>query len=124
MQVRFTPTRPAFPSALTSTAYNLDYALSVIRSCYEGRETWLNQFERGRTYAGGDLWGCVGLWFSGRWYYANADYLSPRAGLPEPSGVGPAGLPQLVTGSRPPRARMSSKRSPKCQRWPSRSVAS
>ena len=28
------------------------------------------------------------------------------------------------TGSRPPRARMSSKRSPKCQRWPSRSVAS
>ena len=76
MQVRFSAHKTAFPSALTSTAYNVDYALAVIRSCFEGRETWLNQFERGRDYAGGDLWGCVGLWFSGRWYFGNADYLT------------------------------------------------
>ena len=76
MQVRFSAHPTAFPSALTSTAFNLDYSLAVIRSCYEGRETWLNQFERGRDYAAGDLWGCVGLWFSGRWYYNNADYLT------------------------------------------------
>ena len=22
------------------------------------------------------MWGCVGLWFSGRWYFNNADYLA------------------------------------------------
>ena len=53
---------------ITSTAYNLDIALAARRSCYEGLEPWLNQFERGRDYAKGDLWGCVGMWFSGRWY--------------------------------------------------------
>jgi len=30
----------------------------------------------GRDYAAGDVWGCVGLWFSGRWYFNNADYLA------------------------------------------------
>jgi hypothetical protein len=76
MQVRFSAHRDAFPSVLTSTAYNLDYSLAIMRSCFEGRETWLNQFERGRDYAAGDLWGCVGLWFSGRWYANNADYIT------------------------------------------------
>ena len=75
MQVRFSAHRAAFPSARTSTAYNLDHSLAVIRSCFEGRETWLNQFERGRDYGAGDIWGCVGLWFSGRWYFNNADYV-------------------------------------------------
>jgi hypothetical protein len=72
-QVRFTTFRWAFPSntnisPITSTAYNLDIALAARRLCYEGAEPWLNQFERGRDYAAGDLWGCVGMWFSGRWY--------------------------------------------------------
>jgi autotransporter family porin len=67
--------------AKTSTAYNLDAALAARRNCFEGNETWL-----GGTYAKGDLWGCVGLWFSGRWYDAGAqqyitavkDYLNQR----------------------------------------------
>jgi hypothetical protein len=67
-QVRYPYWGWAFPSAITSTAYNLDAALAARRRCFEGYETWLNQFERGRNYAAGDLWGCVGLWFSGRWY--------------------------------------------------------
>ena len=46
--------------------------LAARRNCFEGNEGWLNQFERGRDYAAGDLWGCVGLWFSGRWYYGGA----------------------------------------------------
>ena len=67
----------------TSTAYNLDAALAARRSCYEGNETWLNQFERGRDYAAGDLWGCVGLWFSGRWYTPGVEsYIADGAGLP------------------------------------------
>jgi hypothetical protein len=65
----------------TSTAYNVDAALAARRNCFEGNETWL-----GGTYAKGDLWGCVGLWFSGRWHDAPAetyiaavkDYLAQR----------------------------------------------
>jgi len=81
-QVRFTTFRWAFPtnstiSPITSTAYNLDIALAARRLCYEGSETWLNQFERGRDYAAGDLWGCVGMWFSGRWYtQPSVDYIN------------------------------------------------
>jgi hypothetical protein len=63
----------AFPSASRSTAYNLDEALAARRECFEGGLTWLNTVERGRTYAAGDIWGCVGLWFSGRWYAQGAD---------------------------------------------------
>ena len=32
--------------------------------------------ERQRTYVAGDVWGCVGLWFSGRWYFGNAEYIA------------------------------------------------
>jgi hypothetical protein len=85
-QVRYPYWGWAFPHAITSTAHNLDAALAARRSCYEGNEVWLNQFERGRDYVGGDLWGCVGLWFSGRWYTPAAesyiqevkDYLAQR----------------------------------------------
>ena len=39
--------------------------------------TWLNQTnERNGTYGAGDVWGCVGMWFSGRWYYNNEAYLN------------------------------------------------
>jgi hypothetical protein len=55
-------------NAVRSSAYNVDYTYAGWRSCFEGNETWLNQFERGREYTAGDLWGCVGVWFSGRWY--------------------------------------------------------
>ena len=67
----------AFPSAITSTAFNLDAALAARRNCYEGYETWLNTVERGRQYAAGDLWGCIGTWFSGRWYtQPSLDYIA------------------------------------------------
>ncbi len=54
--------------AKSSSAFNMDVALAYRRNCLEGNETWLNTVDRGRDYAAGDLWGCVGLWFSGRWY--------------------------------------------------------
>ena len=47
--------------AKSSSAYNMDAALAARRACFEGNETWL-----GGSYAAGDMWGCVGLWFSGR----------------------------------------------------------
>ena len=69
-QVRNTAHQSAFEddNAIRSTAYNLDYTYAVWRGCYEGAYTWLNTVERGRDYAAGDAWGCLGVWFSGRWY--------------------------------------------------------
>ena len=72
-QVRDTAHQSAFqyPSvnARNSSAYNLDYTYATWRACYEGVYTWLNQTsERNGTYGPGDVWGCVGVWFSGRWY--------------------------------------------------------
>ena len=72
--------------ARTSSAYNLDVALAARRNCFEGNDTWLNTVDRGRDYAAGDVWGCVGLWFAGRWYTPPAvdyvavvqDYLNQR----------------------------------------------
>jgi len=78
-QVRDTYHQSAFQYAVnarTSSAYNLDYTYASWRACYEGNYTWLNTVERNGTYAAGDVWGCVGLWFSGRWYVNNDAYLN------------------------------------------------
>ncbi len=85
-QARYNAGNQAFPGVEQSTAMNVDYTYAIWRACYEGKETWLNQVERGRDYAAGDVWGCVGRWFAGRWYTqpANAyisavqDYLNQR----------------------------------------------
>ena len=37
------------------------------RACFEGQYGWLNDVEHTGTYAAGDAWGCVGVWFAGRW---------------------------------------------------------
>jgi autotransporter family porin len=79
-QVRDTAHQSAFQyssvNARNSSAYNLDYTYATWRACYEGVYTWLNTVERNGTYAAGDVWGCVGLWFSGRWYVGNDAYLN------------------------------------------------
>ncbi len=72
LQVRYPYHGPAMDDAIASTAYNADYTYAVWRSCYEGELTWLNTVERGATYHAGDLWGCLGVWFSGRWRTADA----------------------------------------------------
>ena len=91
-QLRYAYWGWSFPEAITSTAFNLDASLAARRSCFEGYETWFNDVERGRQYAAGDLWGCVGAWFSGRWYTqpsvtyiaAVQDYLNDRIWETEP----------------------------------------
>jgi len=49
----------------------VDYALAWRRACYEGDFAWLNHVSAG--YAAGDEWGCIGAWFSGRWYDGEPD---------------------------------------------------
>ncbi len=76
LQVRVPYMRWAFNDdvgdAKTSTAYNIDASLAARRNCFEGNEPWLNTTDRGREYAAGDIWGCVGMWFSGRWYTSDS----------------------------------------------------
>ena len=58
-----------------STAFTADYYGGIIRSYYEGKETWLNTVasENGAPYAAGDLWGAVGAWASGRWHNSHSE---------------------------------------------------
>jgi hypothetical protein len=77
IQVRYPYWPNGFNQVENSTAYNLDYAYAQWRACYEGQESWLNSQTHTGTYAAGDLWGCIGVWESGRWYTSDADnYIS------------------------------------------------
>jgi len=73
LQVRTQYFRSTINDAIASSAYNLDVTLAVWRTCFEGEETWLNTVERGQPYVAGDLWGCIGRWFAGRWHTAPAE---------------------------------------------------
>lgn len=68
LQNRYPYEQSAWPGISSSTAMNADLAYAIFRNCFEGYETWLNTVERGRDYAAGDAWGCIGRWFSGRWH--------------------------------------------------------
>lgn len=57
-----------WPDVAESTAYHTDFTYAYWRSCYDGTLDWLNTTDRVGTYAAGDLWGCVGIWFAGRWH--------------------------------------------------------
>jgi hypothetical protein len=50
-------------------AFNADYYGAVLRSYYDGADSWLNTVSgNGATYRAGDLWDSVGAWDSGRWH--------------------------------------------------------
>jgi hypothetical protein len=59
-----------FPFSRNSTAFAVDYIGSYLRGCYEGWEHWLRSVGN---YAPGDVWGCVGSWFSGDWHDSGAE---------------------------------------------------
>ena len=63
-----------FPTTRLSTAFNVDYYGAYLRAVYDGRVRWLNGVERGERYRRGDLWGSVGVWYSGHWRYSNGGY--------------------------------------------------
>jgi hypothetical protein len=76
LQNRYPYEQSAWPGIANSTAMNADLGYAIFRVCFEGYETWLNTVERGQTYVAGDVWGCVGRWFSGRWHtQAGEDYV-------------------------------------------------
>ena len=74
MQVKRGP-HCCFPATRRSTAFNVDYYGAWLRAAYDGRFRWLNTVARGERYTSGDLWGSIGIWYSGRWRYGTADYI-------------------------------------------------
>jgi hypothetical protein len=68
LQNRWPFEKSSWPGIGRSTAMNADTAYAIWRSCYDGFEPWLNTVEHNGTYHQGDLWGCVGRWFAGRWH--------------------------------------------------------
>jgi hypothetical protein len=73
LQARFPYERSAWPGMADSTAFGADTAYAIWRACFEGYEVWLNTVDRGRDYAPGDVWGCVGRWYAGRWHTPEAE---------------------------------------------------
>jgi hypothetical protein len=68
LQDRYPYYPSSWPGIERSTAMSADVAYAIWRSCYNGYETWLNTVTHVGTYRAGDLWGCVGRWYAGRWH--------------------------------------------------------
>lgn len=74
-QVKYATFPSTWPMSRDSTAFNVEYALAVIRTCFEGWTTYLNKSQPlpgYSAYHAGDLQGCMGRWYSGAWYSQGA----------------------------------------------------
>jgi hypothetical protein len=57
-----------YPWTARSTALNVDITLAWVRACYEGAFYDGGDWLYGGSLIRGDIWGCVGAWYSGDWY--------------------------------------------------------
>ena len=80
LQVKYIYNKTAWPMSRDDTAFNAEYVYGMIRTCFEGWTTYLSEstpvagYPR---YHAGDIWGCLGRWYSGGWYIHNAiDYIN------------------------------------------------
>jgi len=55
----------SWPNSGNSTAWNVDQFLGEMRGCYDGMSTYLGNTR-------GDIWGCIGQWYSGAWHDGQA----------------------------------------------------
>lgn len=75
LQIKYVDFKYTWPMNRDDTAFNAEYMYGWLRSCYEGWQTylstspWASSIVSGYPpYHAGDLWGCVGRWYSGNWY--------------------------------------------------------
>lgn len=71
LQIKYIDNPTVWPMSRDDTAFNADYTYGTIRTCYEGWTTYLSQLTPSPGYPryhAGDMWGCIGMWFSGEWY--------------------------------------------------------
>jgi hypothetical protein len=69
-----------FPWNRNSTAAAVDVLGGWLRGCYEGWVWWLRDHGNRShgVYQAGDIWGCVGAWYSGNWLDGSAT--TPQTG--------------------------------------------
>lgn len=79
-QIKWYYFQSAFPMARTDSAFNAEYTYGLLRACYEGWTTYLydgTPLPGYPRYHAGDMWGCLGRWYSGWWYTQGAvDYIA------------------------------------------------
>lgn len=71
LQIKYIYNATAWPMSRDDTAFNVEYAYGIIRTCFEGWTTYLanDTPQPGYpSYHAGDIWGCIGRWYSGAWY--------------------------------------------------------
>ena len=80
LQLKYYYFQSAWPMSRDETAFNAEYVYGVIRTCFEGWTTYLNvrtPLPGYSRYHAGDIWGCLGRWYSGGWYDQGAiDYIN------------------------------------------------
>ncbi len=75
LQIKYTYFKSEWPMSQQDTAFNAEFVYGWIRNCYEGWADYLYQLTPSPGYAryhAGDIWGCLGFWFSGGWYTSGA----------------------------------------------------
>lgn len=71
LQIKYYYFQSAWPMSRDDTAFSAEYVYGILRACYEGWTTYLKDTAPLPGYApyhAGDIWGCLGRWFSGNWY--------------------------------------------------------
>ncbi len=80
LQIKYKYFGGAWPMSRDDTAFSAEYVYGMIRTCYEGWTTYLSDrapLSGYAPYKAGDLWGCLGRWYSGDWYSQGAiDYIA------------------------------------------------
>jgi len=80
LQIKWYYFQDAWPMSRDDTAFSAEYVYAMLRACYEGWTTYLNDatpLPGYPAYHAGDIWGCLGRWYSGWWYTQGAvDYIA------------------------------------------------
>ena len=75
LQIKHIYYQGTWPISRDDTAFSADYTYGVIRTCLEGWTTYLHTrtpLSGYPAYHAGDIWGCLGRWYSGSWYSQGA----------------------------------------------------
>jgi hypothetical protein len=59
----------SYPGTRVSTAFSLDYSIAELRGCIDGLQWFGPQ-------STGNVWGCVGVWFTGSWGNGYDNYVA------------------------------------------------
>jgi hypothetical protein len=71
LQIKYIYFQSEWSMSRDDTTFNADFVYGWLRNCYEGWADYLIDRTPSPgypSYHAGDIWGCLGFWFSGSWY--------------------------------------------------------